>query len=368
LSLGVACGAAVVIVAFWPGVRGEPATADLLAVHARPLKPIRLSDAARSDALRRARVWRPRDARGATTLVPAQDVTAAYADAPLECRFEPSAPRGTTTKFDCVLGDGDVVKVKYGTTPEIQAEVAASRLLAQLGFGADDMAIVPQVRCFGCPRRPFETSQVVDRLPLGDRLMRAFPQERFVDFEWVAVERRLPAPAIETGRTEGWAWFELQQATPPDSALRAERDALALAARLLAHWDNKGSNQRLVCLDPEADRPHDGCRTPFAMIHDLGATFGPNKVNLRRWTSGAVWADARRCTADMRDLPYNGGTFPPAAISEAGRQMLLRELTAITHADARAWLSAARFDDVDAWTGAFFDKVREIREAGPCPQ
>ena len=30
---------------------------------------------------------------------------------------------------------------------------------------------------------------------------------------------------------------------------RADLDALRLLARVLAHWDNKSENQRLVCLD-----------------------------------------------------------------------------------------------------------------------
>src|SRR4029453_89355 len=59
---------------------------------------------------------------------------------------------------------GGRVKVKYGGTREIQAEVAASRLLARLGFGSDDMFIVPRVRCYGCPRLPFEFSLLVDRI------------------------------------------------------------------------------------------------------------------------------------------------------------------------------------------------------------
>jgi hypothetical protein len=367
-ALGIGSAAVLAVAATWPGVRAQPTTPHLLEVEAASPDAMRLPPADRLDALRRALVWRSPHARGTVPLVAWTADGAADEQGPIECRFLPSAPSGTTTKFDCVLEDGSVIKVKYGSTPEIQAEVAASRLLAHLGFGADDVMLAPRVRCFGCPRRPFEVSKVVWRLPLGDRLLHQLPTARVVDFEWAAVERRFPGRTIETDLTEGWAWFELQSLAPADAALQAQRDALALSALLLAHWDNKASNQRLVCLDAVGARPENGCAEPFAIIHDLGATFGPNKVNLARWSSVPVWTDARQCTGDMRDLPYHGGTFIETAIGERGRQLLLRELSPISAADAQAWFESARFENADAWAAAFLDKVRQIREAGPCPE
>jgi hypothetical protein len=287
-------------------------------------------------------------------------------DSPLECRFEPEPAHGTTSKFDCVLADGEVVKVKYGRTLEIQAEVAASRLLTRLGFGADAMYIVPRVRCYGCPRLPFELSWAADRIQMRDAVLHRFSPARYVDFTWSAVERRFPAPAIESDTTEGWAWFELDATNPDAGANRAERDALKLAALLLAHWDNKAANQRLVCRDTPAATRHD-CARPFAMIHDLGATFGPNKVDLDEWREAPVWQDAAHCTVSMRQFPYGGGTFPDAAISEAGRQLLLRELETISESDARLWLEGARFPHPGNWASVFMTKVQQIRDAGPCP-
>ena len=67
----------------------------------------------------------------------------------------------------------------------------------------------------------------------------------YTDFTWVALERKFPAPAIETATRSGWAWWE-----PRTRTRRAgEVDALRLLAVFLAHWDNKAENQRLVCLD-----------------------------------------------------------------------------------------------------------------------
>ena len=55
-----------------------------------------------------------------------------------------------------------MIKVKYGWTPEKSGEVAATRLLAALGFGADHVTMVPRLRCIGCPLFPFEMQEVAE--------------------------------------------------------------------------------------------------------------------------------------------------------------------------------------------------------------
>ena len=117
----------------------------------------------------------------------------------VRCRYLDGPARGTTAKFDCVLPDGEVVKVKYGSTGEIQAEIAASRLLAALGFGADRMYLVPRVRCYGCVRTPYYTMKVLDYVHARERLVRSVPEDGYTDFEWVGVERRLDGAEIEAG-------------------------------------------------------------------------------------------------------------------------------------------------------------------------
>jgi len=109
----------------------------------------------RAVALRRAKVWHPSDVVAADFASNPPDPAGTLSDSIVRCRFLPKAAHGTTPKFDCVLPDGEVVKVKYGHTGEIHAEIAASRLLSALGFGADRMFVVPRVRCYGCPRFPF---------------------------------------------------------------------------------------------------------------------------------------------------------------------------------------------------------------------
>jgi hypothetical protein len=331
----------------------------------------------RVEALRRARVrGAPFHAAGLDLSANPPDPAGTLSEPLVRCRYLDGPARGTTAKFDCVLPDGEVVKVKYGNTSEIQAELAASRLLTALGFGADRMFLIPRVRCYGCVRTPFYTNWILDTVGARERLARSVPEDSYTDFEWVSVERRFGGLPIETARGQGWSWFELDAVDPALGANRAERDAFRLAAMLIAHWDNKAQNQRLVCLAPLPSRAAP-CPQPFALINDLGATFGPNKVDLESWKAAPIWADRRACSVTMKQFPYSGSTFSDTTISEAGRQLILRELSALSEAQVLSLFSGARFPAANrgndagnsqrAWAAAFQDKVQQIRDAGPCP-
>jgi hypothetical protein len=327
-------------------------------------------------ALRQARVWTPKDVSAVDLAANPPDPTGILSQPMVRCRYLDGPARGTTAKFDCVLPDGEVVKVKYGHTGEIHAELAASRLLAAVGFGADRMYIAPRLRCYGCVRTPYYTMKVLDLVHARETLVRSVPDDSYTDFEWVGVERRFDGAEIEAGDRDGWAWYELDPVDPARGGNRAERDALRLFAMLLAHWDNKAPNQRLMCLSASA--PDKGpCARPFAYIHDVGATFGPNKVSLNRWAKVPIWADPERCTVSMRQFPYDGGTFPDVQISEAGRRLVAQQLAVLTEPQLVALFTATRFPefhggsgtaaDPKRWAAVFLDKVRQITDAGPCP-
>lgn len=292
----------------------------------------------------------------------------------VRCRFLNDAPSGTTSKFNCVLDGGTVIKVKYGRNPEIQGEVAGTRLLRALGFPADDVNIVPRLRCFGCPRHPFVVLVAGTWTYTRELLGPAGFDNGYTDFDWVSIEHKFPAPAIETDTTKGWAWWEVERS----ASHRADLDALRLLAVFMAHWDNKSENQRLVCLDGPAPQPAPDCNRPLAMIQDLGATFGPTKVNIGSWPSVPIWANRETCAVSMRSLPWKGGTFPDVRISEEGRRQLADGLTAIRDDDLRAIFRAARFpefqtatddaEDLRQWVTTFRMRAREIADAGPCPE
>ena len=290
------------------------------------------------------------------------------------CRFVPSELSGTTPKFDCVFAGGDMVKVKYGHDAEIHSEAASTSLLRMLGYAADSVTIVQRLRCYGCPRHPFAAMHL--RRTFHMPFVREEISNGYTDFEWVSVERKFPAVAIETEMIAGWEWRELDRSIAP----RAEVDAFRLLAAFLAHWDNKSQNQRLVCLDSLSGRsgqPEGGqCERPLAMIQDAGASFGPLKVNLARWRDLPVWYDRTTCMLSMRALPFEGATFEDVQISEDGRALLAHRLGAVSDAQVERLFADARFPqfqagtgderDLKAWTQAFKSRVQQIADAR-CP-
>lgn len=361
-ALAVACG---------------PATAQ----QGDPQPPLRLkskkvTDAERLDALSRAIVWQPPRlpiARARLGSDPKQPAS-------LECTFAVTDVGGTAPKFDCDLPGGERIRVKYGRTPEVPSEIAAARLLHALGFGADNMMLVERLRCYGCPPEPFLVMRTLGLAGAHDLYGRIQNASTYKDFEWVAVERKHYGRPIETDAIEGWAFFELETIDPKKGgAPRAHVDALRLLAVMLAHWDNKSENQRLVCLS-EKDWPEGGkCSRPMAMLQDIGSAFGPRKVDLEGWKAAQIWGDRASCTATMAGLPYDGATFRPVPITEAGRQHLAGLLRQLSNDQITELFAAARFDKaggliggnaspVAEWVAAFNHKVRQISDGPRCPR
>jgi hypothetical protein len=279
------------------------------------------------------------------------------------CTFLPSETSGTTPKFDCRLQSGEKIKVKYGWTREIPVEVAVTRLLDALGFGADRMSRVAVLRCAGCVVSPFHVRALAQMLHLAEAFDRHLNYNHAIDFVNVGVERKRKGDAVEAGSQKGWGFYELAKIDPArGGASRAEVDGLRLMAVFLNHWDNKGPNQRLLC-EGEQKAP---CDHPLAMIQDTGSDLGPNKMNLDNWRKRRIWTDEPACGVSMKGLPYDGGTFQDARISEAGRRLLGDRLAQISPDQIRALFTSAGFDDVDGWVAAFEDKVRQIKDRGPC--
>ena len=335
--------------------------------------------AMRDDALARARVWiRPpvepaKTAFSANT--PGPDAFDANAD--VDCTFAIEPVGGSTPKFVCTLADGRHLKVKYGApNGELPAEVAGTRLLAALGFPTDRMNRVRSVRCRGCPLLPQQALQCLAQGEPAIVCLHGATASTIVTFAPAVIEQPIAGKKIEGSDDQGWSWYELDRIDAKGGgSSRAEVDALRLMAVFLAHWDNKGANQKLIC-PPGAQVPGGACRAPIAVIGDLGSTFGPKKVDLAHWRALPIWSDARACRVSMKTLPYGGATFPDVQISEPGRQFALRLLGQLTRDQLDALfvssgvtafphvLAAAR--QPQAWTDAFLDKVRQIEQAGPC--
>ena len=352
-------------------------------------KPLETAEAAKSSSapadareasLVRARVWSP-----PRSPIPSVDFSinppgpdSFDPNADIDCSFVKKKIGGTTPKFYCKLASGETLKVKYGEpNGEIPAEIAATRLLSALGFPSDRMYRVHSVRCRGCPVLPQQALQCLDKGGPASICMEGASEDDVRTFAYAAIERPFEGRKIEAQEDQGWSFFELDKIDPAaGGSPRAHVDALRVIAVLLAHWDNKGANQRLVC-PPGADRPDGSCSAPIAMIQDLGATFGPHKMDLLNWRNAPVWKDARSCQVSMASLPFGGATFPERRISEEGRRFALQLLQQLSRQQIDTLFEAAgvtSFNHVvaeahrtEAWTNTFLDKVKQIASAGPCP-
>ena len=328
----------------------------------------------------RAKVWTPPrvspERADFSVNTPGPDAFDANAD--VDCTFVTEPIGGATPKFYCALPDGKHLKVKYGApNGELPAEVVGTRLLAALGFPADRMNRVHSVRCRGCPLLPQQALQCLTNGEPAVICLQGANAGTVITFEPAVIEQTIKGKKIEATDDQGWTWYELDKIDPKaGGSSRAEVDALRLVAVLIAHWDNKGANQKLIC-PAGAEGPDDVCRTPIAAINDLGGTFGPMRVDLANWTRVPIWTDARACRVSMKGLPFGGATFPETQISEEGRQFALRLLGALTRDQLNTLFEASgvtSFPHVlaaarqsQAWTDAFLDKVGQIRDAGPCP-
>jgi hypothetical protein len=289
-------------------------------------------------------------------------------EAPLTCRYVPKPITGTTTKFDCRLADGSVVKVKYGWLPEPKAEVASTRLLAALGFAADHVSFVHHLTCEGCNVSPYRLRRLAEYYFVGslvDRMSQSLSQS----FDWVSVERRFEARPINLVSIPGWGFDDLSKVdSAKGGATRAEVDALRMIAVFIADWDNKPQNQRLACLDSPGGKSTDAaCAKPMLMLQDVGATFGPTKMDLATWKAAPIWADAASCRIDFTTMPYGGAGFPALNISEAGRALIASRLRQLSGKQITDLFVNARFPRPPDWVKAFLEKVALIADRPACP-
>jgi hypothetical protein len=329
----------------------------------------------RDELLSRGEVWRqPR--------VPIERAEFAQ-DSPaldsVNCRFHVTELGGTTPKFDCHLESGELIRVKYGKTGEVPAEVASTRLLRALGFGGDYVTYVRRLRCYGCPEEPFSVMKAVEitqAQTIYEKLMLSY--DDYEDFEWAAIERKFEGRPIESKQIAGWAMFELDKVAPAKGgAPRAHIDALRLFAVFIAHWDNKAENQRLVCASQDDWAKGETCREPFLLLQDVGSTFGPSKVNLDGWRQAPIWENRKTCLTSMRELPFNGATYGETHITDQGRRFLADKLAKLTDRQLTDLLTTSRFDDplglfrrssaVVDWVDTFKARVRQIADGPRCP-
>jgi hypothetical protein len=319
--------------------------------------------------LRRAQVWTPIDTRALDIKRGPQATGAFAAGQTVACDYVDRKLSGRTPKFACAISADDEVKVKYGLdNGEVYGEVAATRLLWALGFGADRMYPV-RVVCRGCPSKI--TGAGVTRTAKESIL------------EPAVIERKAPGHEVETHEAEGWSWKELDLVDEAvGGAPLAHRDALKLVAVLMQHADTKPGQQRLVCMDELVPaRGGEACGRPFMLINDVGVTFGRSdifnrntkgSVNFDRWASAPVWKEKDGCVGNLAKSLT--GTLQNPVISEPGRQFLadllgklsdaqihdLFDVSRVTLRPSPEGDKAAQVASIDDWANAFKKKRDEV--------
>jgi len=309
--------------------------------------------------IRRAQIWQPVDVAAMDVRLGPQGGHQILPGATVDCSYQPRRySHGHSQKFECVLPDGDVVKVKYGQhEPEVYAEVITTRLLWALGFGADSEFPV-SVACSGCSSDPWHKPKPVE----GTRT-----------FDPAMIERLRKGHQIETHDRSGWSWPELDLIDPnAGGATLAQRDALKLLAVLIQHTDTKAAQQRLVCLDRHW-KAGDACGHPFMYLHDVGLTFGTAStwnmmhtagLNFAKWSNTPVWKDPDACIGNLEKSV--GGTFGNPRIGEAGRAFLAALLSQLTDRQIEDLFTVARVDRYSTdttpgdWAGAFEQKRAQV--------
>ena len=320
---------------------------------------------ARAAALARAQLWEP-------TNVSAMNIKRGPAGpgafpfrATVLCDYVAREMSGASPKFACRIAPDDEVKVKFGgTNAEVYAEVAATRLLWALGFGADRMYPV-RVICRGCPREFAGIARENDAYL----------------FDPAAIERKMPGR--EFPGEDGWSWEELELVDEESGgAPRSHVDALKLLAVFMQHTDTKPPQQRLLCGDTrnEIKAAEIPCARPLMMLNDVGLTFGRantfnanfKAMNLTEWAATAVWKDPQKCVGN---LPKSlTGTLKDPVISEKGRRFLANLLVQLTDGQLRDLFEVSRvtlrlrapdkarsgFATVEEWVNAFKQKRSEI--------
>ena len=363
-----------------------------------------VNKAMREDALRRAKVWmEPTVPVESFNFLEGVEGEGAISSAEeIKCKWDyKEGMKGNTPKFRCKTDDDVSLKVKYSkkkknNNAEIPAEIAATRLLRALGFGADSMYTAKNIRCLGCPSDPWGyTIQLHSAFPeVRKKFLWTFGRQNrngeyyyepdfsdYTDFSFVAIEKKFGGHSIEVKNKDGWKWKELEKiSSERGGSSKTEIDALVMMAVFLYHTDSKTDQQRLVCLDALTEEGY--CERPMLIMQDLGATFGSDgpsifknhtKFNVEAWEKAPFWKDHEGCVVDIKDAP--NGTFKEARISETGRLFLGGLLNRLTDPQITDLFIGARAHEfknrgegeIARWVSAFKGRREMITNRVPCP-
>jgi hypothetical protein len=337
-----------------------------------------LTAEARREMLQNAIVWQSTDIEKMNIIEGPKAKHTFKFDEQVSCQYVTKEMKGGTPKFKCAFGDvqkkygtdginvsfdeDNLLKVKYGKgNSEVFSEVLASRLFWALGFGADVMFPV-QVNCKDC----YLLNNKYDRFD-------GLRDSSYRDRDYIAaIEVKLKGDEIlAKDDKEGWDWSEVLEAlnTKEQNQLevgapREHIEAFKLLLAFIRAGDNKGDNNRFICLDKGKREKGDlSCKKPLLLMQDLGSTFGNGGINLgspltlagkiwgllteettklhfEEWQKHGVWKDKAQC------IPYLVGNTTGGLGNKNSEQLRIREKGRAMLASLLARLSDKQIEDL----------------------
>jgi hypothetical protein len=331
----------------------------------------------------------------------------------LNCEAFIKESRGKTPKFYCYLTDMNGkyivsksneradVKVRYqtkhkGPSSSVVSEVAATRLLWSMGYAADRVFPLSQMKV-NIPPTIKETFSPIECLP-PQRIDSNTSNDEVICGNGNA-EKNFKGKKIELSSgddKEGFTFSELQNAyiSIEDKELAydklAEFDAFVGLAMFLRHADSKRINHRLVC-EGEVSKDRLECVGQIRpIIQDLGVTFGQGAtkfsmdgMTLEKWAkSGFFKKKGDRCVGAKLSYRvlylkrvFGDRYLDEPELSEEGRRLLLKKLDDFSYGEVgyNRLLELFDYARVDllgdtssAWANAFLDRVEQLRNLGEC--
>ncbi len=227
-------------------------------------------------------------------------------------RFVQEDRSGTSPKFDVTDSSGVRWKVKIG--PEVQGEVAATRLVFGAGYYTDEDYFLPEIQVQNMPLRLKRDKELV--FPGG--IVKS-----------VRMERHIP----EQKKVGNWRWR--------DRAASNQRDVNGLKAlmALINNWDLKDENTAIY------KRQNAAGETEYIYaVSDLGAAFGATHIDRHNTKANLLAYETSDFIAKRKAEEVSFATPGPPTrylLIEPQRYFYRRGLQSITRdiprADAR-WL------------------------------
>ena len=279
---------------------------------------------------------------------------------------------GQSPKFECVFEGGEVLKVKYGSSPEVHTEVAATRLMHALGAGADRMYLVDTAALLRLPGRPAPDAAAASRARSRSASESASQIVRGQDADREArrststtrsTSTSRPSPSSDapragrSRRTERPAGAATSSTScQPGRGEVPRRARRAAPARGVPQQLGQPRRQPAPAV-PRRRRAPGGRRLPRRRSPTCttwgrpSATWAePRASASSTWRAGGpspIWKDRAACTVSIESPRFHGATFGEATISERGRQFLAERLRRIGDEQVRDLFEGARFAEYE---------------------